>query len=146
MDELATSAHLHNAVILFPWNPDLATEEGSRLSSALRVLRIDLTDLQKKARSARIQGAYAARIVRGILASLSELRSDQGRGTLFDRLSVELNIVPSQSPEHYLSLHRTFISNVIAGERNLAIGARRDATLHKWVIGQASAAEILSFM
>jgi hypothetical protein len=146
MDEVAASIHGKQTATLFPWLPDAAANEGRRLCEALRELRDDLEDLEKKARSARIQGAYAARIVRRILGSLAELSPVPGRRSLFERLSVELNAVAAASPKEYLGLHQAFVSNVIAGERNPALGTRRDAVLRKWVTRQLSAREVLSFM
>jgi len=146
MDEVAASVHGKQTATLFPWLPGTAAIEGRRLCEALRVLRDDLDDLEKKARSARIQGAYAARIVRKILARLAELSPLTGRRSLFERLSVELNAVAAASPKEYLGLHQTFVSNVIAGEQYPALGTRRDAVLRKWVARQVSASEVLSFM
>lgn len=149
MDEVAASIHDSRTKTLFPWDPDIATQEGRRLCEALRTLRPGLNGIQRTTRSARIQGAEAARIVRRILADLARLSNLSG-GNLFLRLSVELNAVRATSPEEYLGAHRSFVSRVITaerdGERAVVLRARRDAALRKWVIGQLSATEVLSFM
>lgn len=147
MDEVAASVHGRRRLTLFPWLPDAAATKGRQLCEELRTLRDGLEDLETKARYARIQGAYAACTVRKILGGLAGLAPGVTSQSLFERLSVELNSVAAASPEEYLGLHKTFISNVIAAERfnQLALRTRRDAALRKWVTGQLSAREVLSF-
>jgi hypothetical protein len=146
MDAVASTVHAKSASALFPWDPDAAVEEGQRLSSVLRTLGSGLSDLDLKARSARLQGFHAACTVRGVLGSLANLSKGRHGQRLFERLSVELNTVPSAGQERDLAVHRAFVSNVLASRRDLARATHRDALLRKWVLAQLSAAEVLSFM
>jgi hypothetical protein len=143
MDDLAAEVHSRRKRTLFPWRPDAAVDEGQRLCMALRSLHEDLEYLQKQARSARVQGAFAAHIARRILKDLAPLSPPGGRRSLFERLSVELNATDAANAQHYLAVHQKFVANVISGEIDPETGVRRNALFRAWVTGRASARQVL---
>jgi hypothetical protein len=143
MDNLAAMVSSRRRTDLFPWRPGAAADEGQRLCMALRSLYEDLEYLQRQARSARVQGAAAARIAQGILRDLAPLSPPRGRRSLFQRLSVELNAVEAASAQEYLAVHQRFIANVISGEHNPVAGVHRNALFREWVTRRASARQVL---
>lgn len=143
MDDLAAMVHSKRRMALFPWRPDAAADEGLRLCMTLRSLHDDLEYLQRQARSARMQGAFAARIAQTILRDLAPLSPPRGRRSLFQRLSVELNAVEAASAQEYLAVHQRFIGNVISGESNLQAAVHRNVLFREWVTGRASARQVL---
>jgi hypothetical protein len=147
MDELAREVLIAHADELFPWDPVAAHEWGQRLSDQLRMMGPHLAERDRLARAARMLGAKAAQLVRSVLDSLAGLSSERLSGAqLFERLSIELNTIPSLGSELDLRRHRTFIESIRAGKRDPALAARRDAALRKWTLGKATAREVLSFM